>query len=391
MNLDDAILDDPSRLVAADTERMLASTASASAGIRAALEVDSLAALTPLIELGRPRSLCVVGAGGSSAPGEMLAAVCGRGSPVPVFAMGGPSLPGWIGPMDLVVAVSASGRTPEVLTVVAEAQRRGCAVLGIGSAGSPLHEACADGRGITYWPVARLSPLGDRQRARTMIWAMTAPLVLLAGELGLVPHSRHGLAGAAGRLDDRAVEAGVQVGLLENPAKALAVDVTAGLPMAWGSGDIGVVAARRLGRQLAENADLPCLVGALPEVARTHAGLLRGPWAVSPTSDVFRDRMTEDVPRARLRTVLLRDPGEHPDTAAMAQATIQTCDRFDVPVTEVMASGGHALEQLADLVALVDFASVYAALMLGRDPSVSAEDLDPRFGRRWLPGEQGRA
>jgi hypothetical protein len=39
------------------------------------------------------------------------------------------------------------------------------------------------------------------------------------------------------------------------------------------------------------------------------------------------------------------------------------------------------VEQLADLVGLVDFASIYTALMQRRDPSHSAEDIDPRFGR----------
>jgi glucose/mannose-6-phosphate isomerase len=112
VSLDDTLLDEPDELVEIDAQRMLASTASAGAAIRSTLDADDGHALGPLVEQGRPRSLCVVGAGGSSAPGEVLAAVAGRGSPLPVFALGGPTLPGWVGPMDLVVAVSASGRTP---------------------------------------------------------------------------------------------------------------------------------------------------------------------------------------------------------------------------------------------------------------------------------------
>ncbi|MEZ5119780.1 MAG: SIS domain-containing protein, partial [Candidatus Nanopelagicales bacterium] len=77
-----------------------------------------------------------------------------------------------------------------------------------------------------------------------------------------------------------------------------------------------------------------------------------------------------------------RDASEHPDTSAIAEAVIQTCERAAVPYESVMAHGGHAIEQLADLVGLIDFASVYTALMQRRDPSRSAGDLDPRFGRR---------
>ena len=387
MSLDDTLLDDPAALVEVDTGRMLASTASSGAAIRVALSADADEIFAPLIAQGRPRSLVVVGAGGSSAPGEVLAAVAGRGSPVPVFALGGPTLPGWIGPMDLVVAVSASGHSAETLTFVTEAQRRGSAVLGIGAVDSPLQDLCSTARGVSFWPVSRLSPLRDVQKARSLLWALSAPLVLLAGEMGLVQHARHGLAGAATRLDERAVDCGVERPLVDNPAKELSIHLTGGLPLVWGSGDVGAVAARRLGRQLAENADWPSVVGVLPEAVRTHAGLLRGPWAhpVDET-DIFRDRTEEEGPQPRLRTLLVRDPSEHPDTTAIAEAVIQTCDRMDVPCVAVMGNGGHAIEALADLIGLLDFASVYAALMQRRDPSRSAEDIDPRFGRHQSGG-----
>jgi glucose/mannose-6-phosphate isomerase len=255
-------------------------------------------------------------------------------------------------------------------------------VLGIGAAGSPLQDLCRTARGVSFWPVSRLSPLQDVQKARSLLWALSAPLILLAGELGLVQHARHGLAGAAARLDERAVQCGIEVPTADNPAKELSIHLTDGLPLVWGSGDVGAVAARRLGRQLAENADWPSVVGVLPEAVRTHAGLLRGPWArPSSTTDLFRDRTQDDEAAPRLRVLLVRDAGEHPETRDVAEAVLQTCDRMDVACVAVMAHGGHALEQLADLVGLLDFASVYAALIQHRDPTPSAEDLDPRFGR----------
>ena len=363
MSLDDTLLDEPDELVEIDAQRMLASTASAGAAIRSTLDADDGHALGPLVEQGRPRSLCVVGAGGSSAPGEVLAAVAGRGSPLPVFALGGPTLPGWVGPMDLVVAVSASGRTPEILTFVSEAQRRGSSVLGIGAADSALQEVCSNSRGVSFWPVSRLSPLQDVQKARSLLWALSAPLLLLAGELGVVADAREGLAAAADRLDARAMQCGVEVLTPENPAKDLSIHLTSGLPLVWGSGDIGAVAARRLGRQLAENADWPSVVGVLPE------------------EDIFRDRTLDSEPQPRLRAVVVRDAMEHPDTATIADAVVQTCERLDVPYQSIASTSGHAIEQLADLVGLVDFASIYTALMQRRDPSRSAEEIDPRFGR----------
>ncbi len=45
--------------------------------------------------------------------------------PFPLIAHRGYRLPGWVGPMDLVVSVSCSGRTEETLAVTDEALRRG--------------------------------------------------------------------------------------------------------------------------------------------------------------------------------------------------------------------------------------------------------------------------
>lgn len=383
MSLDDVLLDEPAELIRLDAGRMLASTASAGAAIRQALAIDSQEILAPLIAQGRPRALVIVGAGGSSAPGEVLSAVAGRGSPVPVFALGGPTLPGWVGPMDMVVAVSASGHTAETVSFVTEAQRRGCSVLGIGAADSPLQDLCSTARGVSFWPVSRLSPLRDVQKARSLLWALSTPVILLAGELGLVPQARAALATAATRLDEAAVACGVERLTMDNPAKELSIHLTSGLPLVWGSGDVGAVAARRLGRQLAENADWPAVVGVLPEAVRTHAGLLRGPWAApADEADIFRDRTLDGEPVARLRVVLIRDADEHPDTAGIADAVEQTCDRLGVACVTICGDPGHPLEQLAQVLGQVDFASVYAALMQGQDPSSSAVDIDARFGRR---------
>ncbi|MFI0433994.1 MAG: mannose-6-phosphate isomerase, partial [Candidatus Nanopelagicales bacterium] len=117
MEVDEAVLADPSRLVAAGGS-MLAGTAAAGASLRVGLlETDPDGVLAAAAG-GRPRSLVVVGAGGSSAAGDLVAACAGRGSSVPVVTVGGPGLPGWVGPLDLVVAVSASGSSPETLAAV---------------------------------------------------------------------------------------------------------------------------------------------------------------------------------------------------------------------------------------------------------------------------------
>ena len=151
----------------------------------------------------------MVGAGGSSAPGEVLAAVAGRGSPLPVFAIGGPTLPGWVGPM--VPHRCGVGLWPDP-----EIPHRGppegttSRQFGAGSGGAvpAARDVC---QRPWFWPVSRLKCHAGRAESQVPAVALSAPLILLAGELGLVAHARHGLAGAASTLDERALACGVEV------------------------------------------------------------------------------------------------------------------------------------------------------------------------------------
>jgi len=107
---DDAALDDPAALADLDRDGMLLAVATAGAQVREALvliEPETLANLAG----DRPRAVVVTGMGGSGIAADVATAVAGRTCPVPVVAHRGHRLPGWVGPMDLVVAVSCSGGT----------------------------------------------------------------------------------------------------------------------------------------------------------------------------------------------------------------------------------------------------------------------------------------
>ena len=118
---DDRALDDPVALASADPGDMLRATADAGAQIRRALAGADDEVLRAVAADGRPRAVVVAGMGGSGISGDVLGAVCGTGCPVPVSTLRGYVLPGWVGPLDLVVAVSCSGRTEETLSVATEA------------------------------------------------------------------------------------------------------------------------------------------------------------------------------------------------------------------------------------------------------------------------------
>lgn len=369
---DEAVLFEPDRLIRAGGE-LLAATAGAGGSIRGAMADLDRDALAEAADHGRPRALVVVGAGGSSAAGDIVAACAGRGSAVPVVTTNGGSLPGWVGPLDVVVPVSASGASPETLEAVSEAARRGSAVVGVGY-GGPLVEHVEQARGTFL----QLRPPAQPLPARALTWALTTPLMLLAGEYGVVDAAESALTAAADVLDERAMECGPAIEPGLNAAKDLAVVMAESLGLVWGAAGVPAAAARRAGRQFAENAGIPVMVGAFPEIARTHARVLAGDRGAD--DDIFRDRVAEpgSVPAPHL--VLCSDDATDALSTELAEAVSQVARDHDVPVIRLDGGAGHPLVRFARLSAVVDFASVYAALALGLEPAGTADALHPGLG-----------
>ncbi|MGH3328436.1 MAG: SIS domain-containing protein [Streptomycetales bacterium] len=371
--VDDTLLDDPEGLAAADSDDMLRAVASSGAQVRRAATAAQETAVPRLSREDRPRALVVTGMGGSAIAGDVLAAVCGTGCSVLVHTVRGYSLPGWTGPVDLVAAVSCSGRTEETLAVAEEAARRGCPLLTVGAAGSPLAQISEQARGV-HVPVE-----GGGRQPRANIWALAVPLLVAADTLGVVSVPPPVLGTAADLLDSVAERCRPACESYENPAKALALDLAGTLPMVWGSGEVGAVAAYRFACQLNENAKYPAVFGDLPEAHHNQVVTIDGPLAASPAGgaeDFFRDRVDEPVGAAGLRLVLLRDTVEHPRVSRRREVSRELADERGLPVSEVVAEGTHPLERLASLVGTTDFASVYLALALGVDPTPVAPITD---------------
>jgi glucose/mannose-6-phosphate isomerase len=360
---DDTVLDDSAALERADPGGMLRATADSGAQVRRAVAATDPAALAAVAADGRPRSVVVTGMGGSGISGDVLAAVCGTGCPVAISTVRGYVLPGWVGPLDLVIAVSCSGRTEETLTVAAEAAKRGARLVGVGAVGSPLEKLVRETPGATFLPVDAGSLM-----PRAALWLLATPLVLLADALGLADVPRSALDAAADLLDERSTGYGPIVPMADNPAKLLGVSLGASAPMVWGTSPVGAVAAYRMACQLNENAKLPVVWGALPEANHNQVVALDGATA-SADDDIFHDPVEDGVAPARLRLVLLRDRGEHPQDARRADVSRDIAESRDVPVDVVRAVEGHAVVRLASLIVLADWVSVYAAISRGIDPT----------------------
>jgi glucose/mannose-6-phosphate isomerase len=353
-------LDDSEAIAAADPGDMLRQVASAAAQIREARVRTGEAGIAVLADEDRPRSVVVTGMGGSAISGDVLAAVCGVGCPVPVTTVRGYQLPGWVGAADLVMAVSCSGSTEETLAVAVEAVRRGCRLLCVGGEESPLAAVAAQA-GALFVPVRSVG------QPRATLWGLTVPLILAVRSMGLADVPDDVFETTAKQLEDVSHRCRPSSESFLNPGKQLAVDLVGAVPMVWGTSALAGAAAYRFACQLNENAKSPCVYGELPEANHNQVVAFDGPLGGVADEDFFRDR-TED-PEAGLHLVLLRDFDEHPQVAKRCDVSAELARSRGLPVTELAAEGDHPLERIATLIALADYTSVYLAIALGVDPT----------------------
>ncbi|MEU9134019.1 SIS domain-containing protein [Kitasatospora sp. NPDC048540] len=385
--LDDSLLDDPAALLRADRQHALLALAGAGARIRIARRLADAAGLAALNPEGRPRTTVVAGSGSALTAAAALAALAVPNCQVlplppaearaagPVFTAGlGWQLPGWIGPLDLVVLASVQGIEGGLVSLAEQAYVRGCAIAVIAPESSPLAEAALQVRGLPlpYPP----STVDDGDQPQTdepdlpaedpgALWAFLAPLLALAEKTGVTQLPAGSLAAAADRLDEVAVRCRPDAQAYTNPAKTLAAQLSDTVPLLWADGPVTGAAADRFAAMLADRAGLPALTGLLPRALTAHRGMFVGRLgAGADPDDFFRDRV-EEPEALQLQLVLLRrTPGveELAEAGHSVSRARRLADAHEVRLTEYSSSLEDPLQALAELVGLTDFAAVYLGL-----------------------------
>ncbi|GAA4964587.1 SIS domain-containing protein [Yinghuangia aomiensis] len=374
--VDEALLDDPDGLGRADTGQALLALAGAGAQVRRA----ALAAAESGIRSGvdRPRVLAVAVPAACGPAGAAVTAIGGASAAVPVVEVRGGVLPGWAGPLDLLVLAGPRGDEPELLALAEQAYRRGCAVAAVAPAGSPVDGAAEQSRGLRVHALARAAGGPEKLAPRDTFWPLLTGLLSIAYAIGASPYAPgEAFDALADRLDAVGLRCRPAAGTYENPAKALTLDLAGTVPVVWGTGPVGGVAAARFADVLASVAGLPALSGTLPEAAAAAGNLFDGSLgrAVADTDDFFRDRVEEPEP-LRLRPVLLVDDGAD-QALRRADAVRRVAVDLGLPYNEITAEGRDPLARLGDLVALGDFAAVYLGLTTGHETGASGSFAGP--------------
>jgi hypothetical protein len=388
---DESLLDDPAALARADAHGLLLGAAAAGARVRNALRLADEAGLAALRPDGRPRTVLVAGSGPEAAAvADLLSALCGGACPVQLLTPAGPTaprsrwtLPGWAGPLDLLLLLGEYGTEQGLTDVVEQAYRRGCTAVAVAPGKAPLAEAVeqvrgmalpfaapggnggshSGGNGTSGAPDAATGSGSAPGAAGTdpgAFWALLTPVLALADRLGLLSAPHSALQAVADRLDDLAARCGPAVPTYNNPAKNLAAELEDCLPLVWSQGRVAAAGARRFATVLATRAGRPALAAELPAALTVHGALQAGAAArTSDPDDFFRDRV-EDPDPLRLRVLLLQEAPDQPDSAAPAAR--EQAYAHGTPLSEITAQGGSPLDVAAELLALADFTTAYLAV-----------------------------
>lgn len=331
---DDTRLEDPDALRTAD--HLLRPLAEAGARVRR----EAASAEGPLSRLNadeRPRALITFGP-----EARLLRAVLEPTCPVPLVAWPRLGLPGWVGPLDIVVVMGGGDKVS--LAAAFEAVRRGCRLLVACPAESVLARQSASAS-TTLLPTSTGDP-------------MAAAIVALVAlhRLGLGPLVNP--EAVADAMDQVATDSSLALDATQNPAKAVALELADAKPMVWG----GSILAARASRRIAEA--LRSASGRM--VLSADAGALLPLLDDVPPRDPFADPFEETGAEQRPGLVLV-DDGMDDEQAAEERVHLRSSALAkDVLVSNLAHLQGTSVDRYVTVLQQGLFAAAYLQIGLGR-------------------------
>lgn len=286
------------------------------------------------------------GMGGSGLVGDVVVAVGTATLPLPIVVLKQYRIPAFVGARSLVFAVSCSGDTDETVGMASAAAEAGAHLVTISDGGAL--EGIGQAHGAIHFPVG-----ADVPGPRFALGAMLAPAVVTLFKLGMLPEAHAGLVRAQQQLAHRRDACVPEVDGGKNPARELARRIDRTVPLVYGRGGLGAVAALRWKQSVNENAKAPAFWNQYPELDH---------------NEICGWGQHGDVTRQLFTLVELEHGLDDPRLAARSAATRAMVEETVVQILTVSAAGEGRLAQLLDLIYVGDWTSVYLALQNDVDP-----------------------
>ena len=287
-------------------------------------------------------NVLVLGMGGSGVSGDLLATIAGPFMPLPVVVVKGYEPPSYVNDHTLVFAMSFSGNTEETLDAATTAANAGGRIVA-GTQGGTLAERC---RG---WGAPIVAVSEDIPVPRAGLGAMAAPMMIVLERLGLFPGAEGWIRFAVEQLKVRRDKLTVD----GSPAERLADDLARRVPIIYGGGGLGGLAATRWKTEFNENSRCPAWANMNPELGHNEiAG-----WG-----------QNGDLTRQVFALINLRHDFEHPQVMRRFDLMDAWLEEVVGDMFSVRAAGEGPLAQLLDLCMFGTFTSLHVATREGIDP-----------------------
>jgi glucose/mannose-6-phosphate isomerase len=293
-------------------------------------------------EASNVKNIVYAGMGGSATPGDILQDWLKDSIDIPIHVVKDYHLPKSAGKDTFVIAASCSGNTEETLSIVHESLKAGCKVAAI-SSGGLLEKMSLDNNiphnRIVFTLLSRAS--------FPYLFYVSAKILATCG---FVSGSKDQIPSSIRVIEEISKRISIEASIEENPSKNIALWLHDSLPVIYGS-NLNRAVAIRFKNVLNENAKMHAIADAMPELCHNEIVAWEG---------------IKDTP---LKPLLLRYEGE----------PIEVKERFEIfkglirdaslEILEAWSSGDDKLSKIVSLLYILDFASLYLAILRGFDPT----------------------
>ncbi len=335
-------LDQPENYQAIDRQGMIQNIADwPDQIISASKAVDKLVLPSHYLQL---KNVVLLGMGGSAMGNDLVKALAGQHSKLPIEVYRDYDLPKFVDSHTLTVATSYSGKTEETLSAFEHAAKRGSKLICI-SSGGQLESLSRKYR----CPFFKIN-YGAQPRA-ALGWSLTALLGIFT-KLDLVELTRSDLAQAVSMVQKEVVKNSPDVPTVRNPAKQLAQRIVDKIPIIYGSGPLAPVARRYKG-QFNENAKQTSYFEILPELNHNSVVGTQFP----------------EIIRKNIIVVLLASQFDNPRNKTRVRISAQILQKRKIEHQIVgFDDSPSSLSEMLRVIVFGDYTSYYCALLNGVDP-----------------------
>lgn len=290
--------------------------------------------------------IVVLGTGGGSAASvNLLKSYLFDELRVPLQLNQGYTIPAFVDERTLVIVVSHSGNTEEVVSGYEQAIAAGAQIAVITAGGQVLEMARKNQHAHLVVPGGMMP--------RIALGYIFLPMLSILTQLGLAGDKSEEVAETISLFASLRQQYGLQSPLSSNPAKQLAQEMDGLTPVIYGTLPFFDAPAWRWKNQLGENGKVMAFWNAIPSLHHDEA-------------------VGWDAPAAMLKGyhfTLIRDVEDSEKTSKRVEISAEILRERAGGVQVVRSQGVSRLARLFSIVYLADYVTLYAALIRGVDPT----------------------